>query len=156
MNIITRMECAWLTDGVFGLDDRIYWHLIHSPGNYRQCSVIAVLRTFHFTVTHALKFSIIISRILATDLSQSHCHFKAQMKFSFHSLIPFLPLFCNCQFNSSAPKLISWQAGVSKLNSVLFNWILPYNHFAQTTQKMQPLYCWEGVFTAPLHSNENY
>jgi hypothetical protein len=87
------------------------------------------------------------------------------MRSSFHSLIPFLPLLCNCQFwrldsiqclcskahilagwrletrfnsmplfpssyhgrlesrnstqfNASAPKLISWQAGVSKLYSI--------------------------------------
>jgi hypothetical protein len=31
-----------------------------------------------------------------------------------------------------------------------------YNHFARTTQKTQPLYCWECVFTAPLHSNGSY
>jgi hypothetical protein len=42
------------------------------------------------------------------------------MKSSSHSLIPFLPLFCNCQFSSSTPKLISRQAGVSKLEFVLY------------------------------------
>jgi hypothetical protein len=59
------------------------------------------------------------------------------------------------QFNSSVPKIISWQAGVSKLDSSLngLNWALPYNYFAQTTQKAQAFYCWEGVFTALLHSN---
>jgi hypothetical protein len=31
-----------------------------------------------------------------------------------------------------------------------------YNHFARTTQKTQPIYCWGGVFTAPLHSNGSY
>jgi hypothetical protein len=40
--------------------------------NYRQYSTIAVLHTFHFTVTHALEFSVFTSRILATDLSQTH------------------------------------------------------------------------------------
>jgi hypothetical protein len=38
---------------------------------------------------------------------------------SLHRLIPFLPLL-STQFNSSAPKLISLQAGVSKLDSSLF------------------------------------
>jgi hypothetical protein len=42
--------------------------------------------------------------------------------------------------NSSASRLISWQAGVSKLNwlkrSLSF-----YNHSARTTQKTQPSYC---------------
>jgi hypothetical protein len=30
------------------------------------------------------------------------------------------------------------------------------NNFARTTQKAQPLYCSEGVFTGPLHSNGSY
>jgi hypothetical protein len=55
------------------------------------------------------------------------------------------------------PKLISWQAGISKLDSrLLHNWTLLYYHFARTTLKTQSLYCWEGVFTAPLHSNGSY
>jgi hypothetical protein len=29
---------------------------------------------------------------------QSHCNYKSHIKSSFHSLIPLLPLFCNCQF----------------------------------------------------------
>jgi hypothetical protein len=73
------------------------------------------------------------------------------------------------QFNSSAPQLLSRQAGVSKFDSSLplLNLILLYNHFARTSRKTppsivpycfrrvydtiahrkQPLYCW-GVFTA--------
>jgi hypothetical protein len=45
------------------------------------------------------------------------------MKSSCHSLVPFLPLFCSCQFQRldsiqlQAPKLISWQAGILKLDS---------------------------------------
>jgi hypothetical protein len=44
----------------------------------------------------------------------------------FHSLIPFLPLFATAnseyltEFNSSSPKLLSWEAGVSKLVSPLY------------------------------------
>jgi hypothetical protein len=75
------------------------------------------------------------------------------MKAYFHGLISFLPVFHKCQINSipSAPKLISWQTGVSKLDSTLL-----YNHFTRTTQKIQRLYCWVGVFTTPLHSNRSY
>jgi hypothetical protein len=69
---------------------------IHTTRNYRQYSTIAIPRTFQFTVAHALGFSIFTSRILATDLSQSHCHFKSHMESSFHSLIHFFPLFCRC------------------------------------------------------------
>jgi hypothetical protein len=77
------------------------------------------------------------------------------MKFSLQSLIPFLPIF-SIEFNSSPPKIISWQAGVSKLDSML---LLPVQElFFITTlhvprSKKKPHYCWEGVFTAPLHND---
>jgi hypothetical protein len=58
---------------------------------------------------------------------------------SFLVIILQLPI----HFNSSAPKLISWQAGVSKLESVLFAKSLLFNHFGRTTLKTQPLCCWE-------------
>jgi hypothetical protein len=77
-----------------GLDDWIYWHRTHTTRDYRQYSTIADLQTSQFTFTHALGFSI----FLATDLQQPHCHFKLHITSSFHRLIPFLPLFCNCQF----------------------------------------------------------
>jgi hypothetical protein len=51
---------------------------------------------------------------------------------------------------------MSRQAGVSKLDPTLLDWTFLCNHFARTTQKTQPLYCSEGVFTAPLHSNGSY
>jgi hypothetical protein len=59
-----------------------------TTGNYRA---IAILQTLQFTVTHALGFSAFTSRILATDISQSHFNFNSHMKFSWHSLIPCLP-----------------------------------------------------------------
>jgi hypothetical protein len=81
------------------LDDWIYCTVyIHTVRNYRQYGAISLLNTFHFTVTYILGFSVFTSRILATDLSQSHCNFKSHMEFSCHSVIHFLPLFCNCQF----------------------------------------------------------
>jgi hypothetical protein len=138
----------------FGLDDWIYWHFIHTTWDYTRYSAIADLHTLHFTVTHALSFWVFTSHILATDFIRV-CHFKSHTKSSFHSLIPFLPLLCNCPLNS---KLISWQACISKLDSSLndLNWTLLYNRFAWTTQKTQPLYCWEGMFTVMLHSNRSY
>jgi hypothetical protein len=81
-----------------GLDNWIYWHLVHTNRDYGEYSVISDLHTLQFTVTQALGFSLFTSRILTTDLLQSHCRFKSHMKSSFHSLIPFLPLFCSCQF----------------------------------------------------------
>jgi hypothetical protein len=113
--------------------------------DYRQYSAIADVHTFQFTAPHALGFSVSTSRILATDLSKSHCNIKLHMKSSFHSLILFLPLL-STQFNSSSSKLIYWQAGIPKVDSsfltrllqfttVLSCRTLPYNHFARTTQK---------------------
>jgi hypothetical protein len=63
--------------------------------DYRQYSAIADLHTSQFTVVHVLGFSVFTSRILATDLQQSHYHFKSHTKSFSHSLVPFLPLFCN-------------------------------------------------------------
>jgi hypothetical protein len=70
----------------------------HSSRDYRQYSAIADLQTFQFTFTHALGFPVFTRRILATDLSESHCNFKSHMKSSFHGQIHFLSLFCSCQF----------------------------------------------------------
>jgi hypothetical protein len=84
------------------------------------------------------------------------------MKSSFHSRIPFLPLFCNCQFR----RLDSIQFLCSQAH-ILAGWLLealddcqlrnsPNKHLSRTTRKIQRLYCLEGVFTAPLHSNGCY
>jgi hypothetical protein len=81
------------------------------------------------------------------------------MKSFFHKGIPFLPLISSCQLRildsiqflcSQAHVLAGWRL------ETRLNWTLVYNHFARTTQKTPPLYCWEGVFTAPLHINESY
>jgi hypothetical protein len=61
----------------FGFDDWIYCILyIHANRDYKKYSAIAILHTFQLTVAHALEFSFCTSRILATDLSQSHCNIK--------------------------------------------------------------------------------
>jgi hypothetical protein len=91
-----RVTIDGVLDRTIGFIDTLYIQL-GTTGSY---SALADLHTLQFTVTHThtLGFSVFTSRILATDLSQSHCHFKSHMKFSFHGLIAFLPLFCNCQF----------------------------------------------------------
>jgi hypothetical protein len=84
------------------------------------------------------------------------------MKANFHSLIPFLPLFCNCQFRridsiqflcSRVHILTGWRL---ETQLTLLKQTLLYNNFARTKQKTQPHYCWEGFFTASLHSNRSY
>jgi hypothetical protein len=76
----------------FGLNDWINCILyIHTFPDYKQYSAITILHTFKFTVTHTLGFSVFTSRILATDFSQPHYHFKSHRKSSLHSLIHLLP-----------------------------------------------------------------
>jgi hypothetical protein len=75
--------------------DWIYWHLIHSTWNYRQ------LQRYRYSThryTHYIGFSVFTTRIRATNLWHSHCHFTSHMKSFLHSLIYFLSLFCSCQF----------------------------------------------------------
>jgi hypothetical protein len=114
--------------------------------NYRQYSAIADLHTLQFTVVHALRFSVVTSRILVTDFSQTHTY-----EVFFSRLIPFLPLFCNCQFRrldsitflcSQAHIPAGWRPETQPFTStrLLFYTILCcrtllYNHFAETTQK---------------------
>jgi hypothetical protein len=104
-----------------GLDDWIYWHLIHSTRDYRQYSAIDFLHTLRFTVPQALGFSVFTSRILATDLYQS-----VPSNHTWSLLVTaYFPSWYyssaansgnSAQFNS---KLISLQAGVSKLHTSL-------------------------------------
>jgi hypothetical protein len=54
-------------------DDWICWHLIKPTRTYKQYSVIADLHNIQFTVKHAQGFSVFISRILVTELKESHC-----------------------------------------------------------------------------------
>jgi hypothetical protein len=58
-----------------------------STGNYGAMAILYTL--FHFTVPHTLEFSVFTSRILETDLSQSLCNVKSNMKSSLQNLIPF-------------------------------------------------------------------
>jgi hypothetical protein len=145
-------------DWMIGFTDTLYSPL-ESAGNY---SAIADLHTLQLpSHTHQGSQSSLVvpwqqiynsptitsnhTRSLLFTVQLLSCHYSATD---------------NCedstQFNSSAPKLISWQAGISKLDSVLLYWSLPHNHFAGTTEKTDPLCCWEGVITAPLHRNGSY
>jgi hypothetical protein len=97
------------------------------------------------------------------------------MKSALHSLIPFLPFFSvasECHLSqfpaatansgtrlNSIPLLpISYPGRLASRNSTNSNDLLCllYNPSARTTQKTQPLCFWEGVFTAPFHSNRSY
>jgi hypothetical protein len=60
-----RVTCRGDYRRGFGLDDWIYWHLIHTTRNYRQ------LQRYHwsaFFTVHRYAHTAVLSRILATDL----------------------------------------------------------------------------------------
>jgi hypothetical protein len=114
--ILSRVRdlCVTYKTGVWiwmsGFIDTLY--TVHgTTGNY---SAVAI-PTLYRSSLHTLGFSVLTSRILATDLSQSHCNFKSHMK----SLLTNIQL--PTQFKSSAPKLISWQAGVTQLDLTRLN-----------------------------------
>jgi hypothetical protein len=129
----------------FGLDGWIYCTLyIHTVRDYRQYSAIAILHTFQFTVAHTLGFSVLTSRILATDLSQSHCHFKSHMKPTLHRLIPFLQFLLH-HLRLQSPELDPIL--------ILHAWDPYYIASRRTDRKHSFLHCCKEVFTTPLHGN---
>jgi uncharacterized membrane-anchored protein len=92
------------------------------------------------------------------------------MKSSFHSLISFYHYSAaansedSTQFNSSAPKLVSRQAGVSKLDSSLLDYstrsrlltVSFYNHSARTTQKTISLLVRRFVYWFHAYASREY
>jgi hypothetical protein len=84
------------------------------------------------------------------------------LKSSFHSLISFLPIFCNCQLNSVPLLPSSYPDKLASRNLTPFYSVtasfgaLLYKNFARITHRTQPLYCWEDVFTGPFNSNGSY
>jgi hypothetical protein len=99
--------------------------------------------------------------MLVTDVLQSHRNFKltcgvflSQPNFSLSILQLLIPTTRSIQFLCSQAHILAGWHPETRLT--LLNRNLLYNHFTRTTQKTQPLSCWEGVFTAPLHNNGSY
>jgi hypothetical protein len=107
--------------------------------------------------THTLGFSVFTSRILAKDLSQSHCNFKSYVKSSLYSLIHFLPLFWNCQLNSMPSSYLCRLASRSSTLYSLLLLLYTAENFLMTTlggtHRKHSFYCLGGVLTGPLPSN---
>jgi hypothetical protein len=120
-----------------GLVNWIYTHNSELQAIQRYCW------STHFTVhrytrTRVLSLHQSWQRIY-NRLSLQVTHEVFSQRNSFLAIILQLPN----QFNSSAPKLISKQAGISKLDStrlLLLNLNFLYNHFARTTQKTQLIF----------------
>jgi hypothetical protein len=79
------------------------------------------------------------------------------MKSSFHSLIIFLPFFCNCQFNSVPLLPRSYPGRLASRNSTqFFSTKLFFITTLHGPRRKHSLYCWEGMFAAPLHNDGSY
>jgi hypothetical protein len=142
VNIVTcRGYCVTNKTGS-GLDIDTLCTVLGTTGNY---STIADLHTLQLTVTHALGFSVFTSRILATDLWQSHCNFNSHMKSPFHSLIP-LFLFLLYRLRLPSPVLDP----ILDKKALKRSYLSRYNHSKRTMKTTQPFCCREGSFTDPL------
>jgi hypothetical protein len=100
---------------------------MHTARNYRQLQ--RYRRSTHFAFhRYALGISVFTSRILATDLQQSHCHFCSHMQSSCHSLIPSLPFHLSHLKTSNLlstrwnelPQLVTTDSQFRRLDSVQF------------------------------------
>jgi hypothetical protein len=90
-----------------------------------------------------------MSRILATDLQQSHCHFKSHIKSSLHNIIKFLPFLLN------QPRLPSPELGPIFDNNSLFHWNVSLYSLGADPRKTPSCivpYCFRRV-TDPLPKN---
>jgi hypothetical protein len=98
-------------------------------------TVLSLICTLHSSLLHTLGFSVFTSHIQAMDLWQSHCKYSPHEVFfaqpnsflaiSFQSSLTAISRgSLNSYDNSSAPKLLSWQAGISKLNRL--NLLCPF------------------------------
>jgi hypothetical protein len=155
-------------DWMIGFIDTLYI-VLGTVGNY---SAIVILHAFQFTVPYALGFSVFPSRILATELSQFHWHFKSHMKYSFRSLIPFLALILRLPIpktrlnsipSSQAHIPTGWHLDLDpSLPTRLFCFCYSYYMSSDILCPFiiprhephgNPLHCQGCVFTGPLHSN---
>jgi hypothetical protein len=113
--IVSRV--AVTIDGVF---DWIYWPLYTHNSGLQAITVLSLIYTLYSSplpTHHGSQSSLVVSwqRIYnSLSLQITHVVFFSQLN-SFLAIILQLPT----QFNSSAPKLIYWQAGVSKLDSTI-------------------------------------
>jgi hypothetical protein len=141
---------------MIGFIDTLYIQF-GTAGNY---SAIADLQTLQFTVTHVLGFSVFTSRILVPDLlSVSRSFWITHEVFSqpdsFLAIILQLPIL-KTRLNL-IPLLPSSHPGTLASRNSTLHWTASTELFFITTlhgpRRTHILYCWWGVFTAPLHNN---
>jgi hypothetical protein len=145
---------AWLIDGLLdwmiGFIDTLYIQL-GTTGN-SSATAISALYSSPLHMHYNSQSSPVVSW---QRIYKSHCHFKSHTKSSLHLLIPFLPLICNYQFRrldsiqflcTQAHILAGWgfETQLTQTNFFIF-FITPPQW---PRKKIQPLYCWKGVYSA--------
>jgi hypothetical protein len=129
-------------------------HTLYTPLGAKSNTALSLIYTLLYTSPlHTLEVSVVTSRNLAMDFNTVVIPVLVSLQSTQPNFLLVIILQLSTQFNSSAPKVIYWQAGVSN-STPLLKWTLLYNYFAWTTQKTQLFYYWKGVFAAPLHCNE--
>jgi hypothetical protein len=125
---------------------RIWWLDLLTPYSHPQLettgkyNATAILHTLPFIVANALEVSVFNTCIVATDFSQSDRHFTSHIK-SFHGLVPFLPLFCNCQFrtlHSPLSTTVLYSSSKAKSESgLLYDCGFPANQFVLASSPLR-------------------
>jgi hypothetical protein len=121
----------------FGLDYWIYWHPIHTTQNYRQLQRHRWSTHLQFTVTHALGFSVVASRILATDFTTVSLSLQIT-----HEVFFALP-------NSFLLLILQLPIPKARLNSIS---LLPGSYHGRLASRISTLFLsTEFLFTTTLH-----
>jgi hypothetical protein len=141
-------------EGVEWLIRRVLDWMIDLLTPYTHNSGLQVLQRYRwstdFTVQRYTRTRVLSSLVVSWQQNYDSLTVTSTHICSLLSTAWFLP----CHFFSIIFGLPS-----TELNPILDNSLKQlsfslYNHSARTTQKTQPLYCWERLFTGPLPSNE--
>jgi hypothetical protein len=132
---------------------------IDTPRDYRQDSTVVDLHTFQFTIAHTLGFSVFI--LLSKRQISNSLTVISNQESSCHSLIPFLPLFCNCQFRRlhsfqyQAHILTDWhpETWLFTLWCSIKSFFITTLHGPHGKCRVLLSHIVLGLFTTPLHSN---
>jgi hypothetical protein len=84
------------------------------------------------------------------------------VKSTLHRLIPFLSLFCSCQFRRldsiqflcSQAHILAGRRLETRLDSILLNWNLLYNNFARTTKNTDSLWLGRRVYSVVAYQRK--